>query len=390
MKNTYGYRPYRGSRVRRRGMIINALLVVLIVAAAVWVFSLLLPHERDGARGMMGGRVADDGTSIADTASMEAAPAASGGGETVRVPSVMKNPGKAQPIFPAPPEGPENRRMVLCEAEELAESAETLIGLRESGSITGAAVVMKDGEGRLRYPSGIARVQGSGIVDPAEGIAEAVAQLRASGVPLTAVVYVSEDSLFPELYEACALKNVDGESWRDPDGRLYTDPANGEALQYLTEVAAELRVMGFSEILLRGIGYPAEGALERIVYADVSEYEDDNARVVTGLVMAVKTAVPAMRVSVWLDSPELDENPETGQCIHMLGQIADRFFVELPGSDPDEAPAIVQAVQGEARDIVGGTGREAEHIVFATDDTEGTEALGEVLFDLPLRDLLND
>lgn len=390
MKNTYGYRPYRGSRVRRRGMIINTLLVVLIVAAAIWVFSLLLPHEQDGTRNLMGGQVADDGTSVVDSSSMDAAPAAGGSDETVRVPSAMKNPGKAQPIFPAPPEGPENRRMVLCDAETFAGEAGTLIALQQAGTLTGAAVVMKDGEGRLRYPSGIARVQGSGIVDPAEGIEEAVTQLRAAGVPLTAVVYVNEDRLFPELYEACALKNVDGDSWRDPDGRVYIDPASGEAVQYLTEIAAELRMMGFSEILLRGIGYPSEGALERIAYADISEYENDSARLVTSLVMAVKTAAPAMRVSVWLDSPELAEDPVTGQCIWMLGQIADRFFVELPGADPDEAPAIVQAVQAAARDIVGGTGREAEHIVFATDETEGTEALGEVLFDLPLRDLQND
>lgn len=386
MKNTYGYRPYRGSRVRRRGGIINALLVVLIVAAAVWVFSLLLPHEVDGTRNRMGGQVADDGTAVTDAPRT----AATGSGETVRVPSAMKNPGKAQPIFPATPEGPENRRMILCEAEDLPEDTDDLIGLQQGGTLTGVAVVMKDGKGRLRYPSEIARVQGSEIVDPAEGVEEAIDRLRAAGIPLTAVVYVSEDSLFPGLHEACALKTVDGGSWRGPDGRVYTDPANGEALQYLTEVAAELRVMGFSEILLRGLGYPSEGALERIVYADVSEYEDDNARVVTGLVMAVKTAAPAMRVSVWLDSPELDENPETGQCIHMLGQIADRFFVGLPDADPDEAPAIIQAVQAAARNVVGGTGREAEHIVFATDDTEGTEALGEVLFDLPLRDLLND
>lgn len=386
MKNTYGYRPYRGSRVRRRGGIINALLVVLIVAAAVWVFSLLLPHEVDGTRNLMGGQVADDGTAVTDAPRT----AAAGGGETVRVPSAMKNPGKAQPIFPAAPEGPENRRMILCEAGDLLEDTDDLIGLQQGGTLTGVAVVMKDEEGRLRYPSEIARVQGSEIIDPAEGVEEAIDRLRAAGIPLTAVVYVSEDSLFPGLYEACALKTVDGGSWRGPDGRVYTDPANGEALQYLTEVAAELRVMGFSEILLRGLGYPSEGALERIVYADVSEYGDDNARVVTGLVMAVKTAAPAMRVSVWLDSPELDENPETGQCIHMLGQIADRFFVGLPGADPDESPAIIQAVQAAARNVVGGTGREAEHIVFATDDTEGTEALGEVLFDLPLRDLLND
>lgn len=50
MKDPYGYRPYRGSRVRRRGILIDLLLVIAIVAAALWVLLLLLPLDEDGIR----------------------------------------------------------------------------------------------------------------------------------------------------------------------------------------------------------------------------------------------------------------------------------------------------------------------------------------------------
>lgn len=390
MKYTYGYRPYRGGRVRRRRIIRGALLAVVLIAAAIWVFGLLLPHREDGAQSLAEGQPAENGTAAADSpgtgggegmvSGTAVTYAASTGGDTARVPSAMKNPGKAQPIFPASPEGPENRRMILCGADGLLEEAEALTALQQDGTLTGVAVVMKDEEGRLRYPSEIERVQESEIIQPAEGIAEAVARLRAAGIPLTAVVYAHEDSLFPALYEASALKNIDQESWHDLYGRIRIDPANGDALQYLTEIAAELSGMGFSEILLRGVGYPSEGAIERIVYAN------DRFGAVTGAVMAVKTAAPTMRVSVWLDSPESIRNTATGQSVPMLAQIVDRCFVELPDSDPDEAPAVEQAV----RDAAKGVARGVEHLVFVTGDADGTEALGEVLFDLPLSGLQND
>ena len=48
MRDRYGYRPYRGSRVRRRGVIINIILALAILSAAVWVLCLLLPLDEIG------------------------------------------------------------------------------------------------------------------------------------------------------------------------------------------------------------------------------------------------------------------------------------------------------------------------------------------------------
>ena len=50
MRDRYGYRPYRGSRVRRRGVIINIILALAILSAAVWVLCLLLPLDENGLR----------------------------------------------------------------------------------------------------------------------------------------------------------------------------------------------------------------------------------------------------------------------------------------------------------------------------------------------------
>lgn len=383
MKDSYGYRPYRGSRVRRYGTILNILLTVAIVLAAIWVLSLLFPSEKGDAP--QEGTVADGTAAVdssavdVDTAEADAPPAeenadASESEPSAALPAITKNPEKVHPIFSGVPALPENNRMFLCSAGELAGQAEALIALHQRGALTGVAVLMKDADGRLLYPSAIAAVQDEGdILRPVEGIEQTLGQLHAAGLALTAVMYAQEDDLFAEANEESALQNVEQVGWRDPDGRVYLDPANEEATGYLCAVASELKSLGFSEIILRGLGYPSRGTLTRIVYAD------DRFGAVTNFVAAVKTASPSMRVSVWLDSPGLAENADTGQAVSALCQASDRVFAEVPD---DGAAALQQMIQSAA----GGT----EKLVFVTGDATGSEALASVLFDLPLSDLQSE
>lgn len=397
MKDPYGYRPYRGSRVRRRGIIINTLLAVAILAAAVWVLCLLLPLDEGGLRFPGQRDTAADGTA-ADAPADDAGPSPDSGkaeppaeaslegasgkaqpseetDKGAQLPlSAMKDPEKVQPLFPARPEAPQNNRMALLSAEDFTGQADQLLQLYQSKAVTGAAVVMKDKRGVLYYPSKEGHVQDEpGILKPVDGIVQAVERLRAAGMPLTAVMYTHEDDLYPRMNENRALQNVEHVGWRDAGGRVFLDPANAEATEYLTAVAKELQDLGFQEILLRGLGYPAEGWLQRIAYAD------DRFGTVTGLVTAVQTAAPSAQVSVWLDSPEIPMNVDTGQSVQALYNTASRVFAELSGAEAGGAASLQAAVNAAA----GGSGK----LVTVVSGTDGAEALPAVLFDIPLDDL---
>ncbi len=394
MRDPYGYRPYRGSRVRRRGIILNTLLAAAIFAAAVWVLCLLLPLEEGGLRfpgqtavGTDDGAVQDDvdtpvGEKLPEEpqdsalrpAEPEPAPAPDGMSGGWIGTSPMKNMEKTGPLFPERPEGPRNTRMVLLSADAFAAQADQLLSLFQEGVLTGVVVTMKDERGTLFYPSEIADVQGrTEIVQPVEGLAEAAARLHAAGIPLTAVMYTHRDDRFPRLDERIALQNVNHIGWRDPDSRIFLDPANEEATAYLTAVAQELEALGFTEILLRGIGYPSYGWLQRIAYAE------DRFGAVTGFVKAVQTAAPSIRVSVWLDSPSTAQNEDTGQSVSALYEAASRVFAMLPDPEDGGAAALQAAVLAAAG--------ENRKLVTAVTSLSDAEALAVVLLDVPLEEL---
>lgn len=452
MKDPYGYRPYRGSRVRRKGFLINLLLGAAIAAAALWVLLLLLPLDEDGLRfpgqddgtadsavlsgvdnegseapGAGNGDAPEGSDSSAENdgvpdssapngendgsspggendgenggspvdaesggASAGAAPGAENGvspeapdasgaqtpgegpaftGYAVTPLFLRKNPAKLEARYAPLPERPKNNRMVLLTAAELAQSEDRLLALFQSGAVSGAAVVVKDERGILYYPSTIPEVQGNRLVlQPVNGLTEAVTRLRAAGVQLTAVLYTHCDDRYPRRDERIALQNINGVGWRDGAMRIYLDPANPDATAYLTAIAAELEGLGFHELLLRGLGYPTDGWIARIAYPE------DRFGTVNGVVSAIRETVQTARVSVWLDTSGVAANPDNGQSVPDLYGLASRVFADVP------AEGGAEALRAQLAAAAGGDGK----LVGCVNQTESAAALPACLLDVPL------
>ncbi|MCI8855768.1 MAG: hypothetical protein HFH26_04360 [Clostridiaceae bacterium] len=414
MRDRYGYRPYRGSRVRRRGVIINIILALAILSAAVWVLCLLLPLDENGLRFPGQDKVTADNTDNASDTEKDAP--VSGGSEESDTPdtkdsassaeaddvppqkdsgndsadasaaddekerasskevkfssdlSSLKNVGKTTPLFSARPESPRNNRMIQLSAKQLADSTDRLLALYESGAVSGAVVTMKDEDGVIYYPSELPELQNrSDIVRPVDGLTDALARLRTAGMPVAAVMYAHRDDLYARRDESIALQNIKNIGWRDPDSRIFLDPANEEANAYLTGIAKELEGLGFQELILRGVGYPSYGWLQRIAYAE------DRFGTVTDFVTAVQTAAPSIKVSVWLDSPGLPQNEDTGQSVSALYEAAFRVYAELPEEGYDPLYSALSAAAGANAKLVA--------VVPGLSAAEGIPA---VLLDIPL------
>lgn len=354
MRKSYRYRPYRGSRVRRRNRIINLLLAAAILAALVWVICLLLPLEEGGLRFPGQGE-----------------PAQSDEGQLPQeddAPDTSAETPDSDPAGAAEPQETENDRQLLVSAAELAGDTDELLALYQSGRITGLAVTVKDETGVLYYPSAIAEVQGkSTILQPVSGFADAVKKLSDGGVPLAAVLYTHRDDKYARQYEDAALQNIDHIGWRNPEALLFLDPANEKATRYLTGIGRELAALGFDELILRGLGYPSYGRFDRIVYAS------DRYGAVTGLVTAMQTAASPAKVSVWLDTPETAVNEQTGQSVSALYAAADRVYAHLPTASAESAAAMPAQIASAAG--------ESDKVVLVTEDAALAETLDNVLMD---------
>ena len=233
---------------------------------------------------------------------------------------------------------------------ELAPLAGVYLG-GDIASITneGKAFVLevKDGEGRIRYPSALTAAQEAGAVTGDEADAAALETMLASyGVARISAV---RDNYYP-LYRTveAGLCREGNYPWRAFDACYYLDPAKSEARSYVAAIAKECVALGFDEVLLSDIGYPAdgEGRLYRILYPQ-------NAKVaVGGMLVSVGGAVhgSGAAFSVELPSEVVLSGADEVRGVDLKTVLAavDRVYVKTTA---EEAPALKEII-GEAADFV--------------------------------------
>jgi len=206
---------------------------------------------------------------------------------------------------------------------------------------------MKDGQGRLRYPSGLITAKDAGAVEGDEADAAALElMLNAYGVASISAV---RDNYYPLINtEKAGLCREGYYPWRAFDACYYLDPVKAEARDYICSVAEECVSLGFDEVLLSDIGYPAEGEgrLYRILYPE------DPRTAVAGMLTAVGGAVrrDGAVFSVELTAQTVLEGFDEVRYVYLEDVLAaaDRVYVKTTEA---EAIAIAKVI-GEAADFV--------------------------------------
>ena len=206
---------------------------------------------------------------------------------------------------------------------------------------------VKDGEGRIQYPSALAQAQEAGAVKGDEADAAALETMLASyGVARISAV---RDNYYP-LYRTveAGLCREGNYPWRAFDACYYLDPVKSEARSYVSAIAKECVSLGFDEVLLSDIGYPAdgEGRLYRILYPK------DAKVAVCGMLRSVGGAVHGSGAvfSVELPGEVVLSGADEVRGVDLEAVLAavDRVYVKTTA---EEAPALKEII-GEAADFV--------------------------------------
>ncbi len=319
-----GYRSYHGRMSGGKRAAIVAMMTVLLLAAAYLVSQYFVVYD-------------------------------DAGGMHIRWPFAKEED-------PTPDTFPEHDdlEIIIGEKDETAppvadeDSLVPLNGLYLTGDISLAdsegkpfVVEMKDGQGRLRYPSTMLSAKNAGAVTGDEADAAALETLLdAYGVARISAV---RDNYYP-LYrtELAGLCREGGYPWRAFDACYYLDPAKDTARSYVSSVAEECVRLGFDEVLLSDIGYPAEGEgrLYRILYPE------DPRGAVSGMLESVGGAVRRSDAvfSVELTAQTVLEGADETRGVYLEDVLAavDRIYVRTTEA---EAIAIGKLV-GEAADFV--------------------------------------
>ena len=157
------------------------------------------------------------------------------------------------------------------------ESADTFTAALEQVSGTKAVVVpMKLQGGWLNYASTVSYVAGTYICDGTMTASEIVNLAAEKGFSVYALISVTNDNQFPELYKDASIPLIDGSGrWLDNSvekgGKPWMTPYSETTISYMTAIIQELDNAGFSAAICQDFVYPSFWESDRD-FIDVDAY----------------------------------------------------------------------------------------------------------------------
>jgi hypothetical protein len=170
-----------------------------------------------------------------------------------------------------------------------------------------------------------------------------VEQMQENGAYVIAKVPAFSDINFALANQSCGLPLSSGALWMDSNGCYWLDPMDDEVLNYLTAIAAELRELGFDEIVFDGFTMPDS---EKIIYPTEFTREEYTAQAAQTLMESL-SELP-VRVSFGSTSP-------------LMATIGERIYVS--GVEGSAVLATVEALSAEMENP-------AAQIVFLTESRD--------------------
>ncbi len=136
----------------------------------------------------------------------------------------------------------------------------------EKSVINAVVVAIKETDGRVYIPDvEVADTYGStlkAIPNPKEMIADFDEQ----GLYKIARIVMFKDTFLAEAFPKWAVKNPEGDLWRDRKGGGWMDPYNRIVWHYNLQIAKRAAKLGFDEIQFDYIRYPSDGDVSKCRY----------------------------------------------------------------------------------------------------------------------------
>ena len=121
---------------------------------------------------------------------------------------------------------------------------------------------LKAADGFLRWHSGVETANSFALNGTLE-LEELLAPLKEQGVYLVAQISALTDGAMAQRNAPIALKSaVTGQPFTDASGLAYLDPYSDSTRAYLLALITELQRMGFDEVLLSGVNCPDSDVLQ--------------------------------------------------------------------------------------------------------------------------------
>ncbi|GJJ03360.1 GTP-binding protein [Duganella rhizosphaerae] len=135
---------------------------------------------------------------------------------------------------------------------------EAALALVEQTELNALVIDVKSDRGMIPYASTVALAEriGAQKVRTVRDMPALIAQLRQRNIYLIARIVVFKDDPLANARPELALKNRQGELWRDGEQLSWVDPMRQEVWQYNLDIAEEAARLGFDEIQFDYVRFP--------------------------------------------------------------------------------------------------------------------------------------
>ena len=320
-----------------------AMLVVIAVALAVWLFYYLqryIVYDKDGLRLDLSAQreeILHPGAAAEPTA----APAP----ERVDVEIVVEQRDYSEIQTDA---GNNLRPIhaVFVPAKDVTENTLKFYAGR-MGDFDALVLELKAEDGFLRWRSSVPAADSFAVNGTLE-LRELIEPLKEQGVYLVAQLSALTDSTMAIRNAPIALKSaVSGQAFTDASGRAYLDPYADSTRDYLTALMTELRDMGFDEVLLTGVVCPDSDALQ---FSKAMTQKPDSVTAVSSFALWLRRQADAMDLKVSAvigrDALVSETGAAEGQNPVLFFKAFDRVAVEASFDSFDADVAALETALG--------------------------------------------
>jgi len=153
-----------------------------------------------------------------------------------------------------------------------AEMRENLINLAEKTEINSMVVDVKDYSGKISFKTKNASLNAFGAEENRiPDINNFIKELHNKNIYVIARISVFQDDYLANKIPALAIKNKQGNPWKDKSGVSWLYPSNKDVWDYIINIAREAEKAGFDELNFDYIRFPSDGNLNNIKYENLAE-----------------------------------------------------------------------------------------------------------------------
>ena len=134
------------------------------------------------------------------------------------------------------------------------------IEICSSSEINAIVIDVKDDFGKITFISDNDSLSAASS-NKIPNIEQVLSRLKEHGIYVIARLVCFKDPLCGKLNPELAIHDKAGDTWKDTAGMEWLDPYNAQSWEYIATVAKEAARVGFDEIQLDYVRFPAEGNL---------------------------------------------------------------------------------------------------------------------------------